>query len=114
MSIWRAAFAATVCLASLGSSACTTYQLAKDVKMVSFDDNVSTGHSVGPVRGEDCQSFVLGYPIGEPPTLDKAFADARKENGSLRYMNNVATENSGFNAVVYRQRCVVVKGAGYK
>jgi hypothetical protein len=114
MKTWRAAWAAAVCLASLGSSACTTYQYAKDVKMVSFDDNVGTGHAVGPVRGEDCQSFVLGYPIGEHPTLDKAFADARKENGQLRYMNNVSTENSGFNAVVYGQRCVVVKGAGYR
>jgi hypothetical protein len=82
--------------------------------MVSFDDNVAHGHSVGPVRGEDCQSFVLGYAIGEPPTLDKAFADARKENGQLRYLNNVSTDASGFNALVYRQRCMVVKGTGYK
>ncbi len=104
---------AVVCLA-LGASACTTYQYAKDVKMVSFDDNVTQGHSVGPVRGEDCQSFVLGYPIGEPPTLDKAFADTRKDNGQLRYLNNVSTDYSGFNAVVYAQRCMVVKGTGYK
>jgi hypothetical protein len=109
----RAALAGLACVAGLGASACTTYQYAKDVKMVSFDDDVTQGHAVGPVRGEDCQSFVLGYPIGENPTLDKAFADARKEN-QLRYMDNVSTDHSGFNAVVYAKRCMVVKGTGYK
>jgi hypothetical protein len=101
------------CAAGLGTSACTTYQYAKDVKMVSFDDNVAQGHSVGPVRGESCQAFVLGYPIGERPTLDQAFADARKEN-QLRYMNNVSTDYDGFNAVFYAKRCMIVKGTGYK
>jgi hypothetical protein len=57
---------------------------------------------------------VLGIPIGERPTLDKAFADARRENGQLRYMNNVSTEATGFNAVVYAQRCIAVKGTGYR
>jgi hypothetical protein len=106
--------AAMVCLASLGSSACTSYQYAKNVKLVSFDDNVTTGHSVGPVRGEDCQNLFLGIPIGDPPSLDQAFAEARKDGGRLRYMNNVSSQSTGFNIFVYGQRCVVVMGAGYQ
>jgi len=107
------ALGALVCL-GLGATGCTTYQYAKGVKLVSFDDNVTTGHAVGPVRGESCQQFVLGFPINERPTLDRAFADARKENGQLRYMNNVATEHSGFYVFVYGQSCIDVKGAGYR
>lgn len=98
----------------LATGGCASYQYAKDVKLVSFDDDVSTGHAVGPVRGEDCQTFILGYAIGDRPTLDKAFADARKENGQLRYLNNVSTENTGFNAGVYGKQCVAVKGTGYR
>jgi hypothetical protein len=104
---------ALVAFAALGSG-CTTYQYAKNVKMVAFEDDVSTGHAVGPVRGEDCQSHVLFIPVGPRPTLDRAFADARKENGELRYMNNVATEASGFDAIVYSRRCLAVKGTGYQ
>jgi hypothetical protein len=111
MRIQRAVLGIVVCLAADG---CASYQVAKNVKMISFDDNVTQGQSFGPVRGEDCQAFVLGYPIGERPTLDKAFADARKSNGDLRYMNNVSTENTGFNAVVYAKRCIAVAGTGYK
>ncbi len=111
MKIRTAVLAIMVCLAPEG---CASYQVAKNVKMISFDDNVSQGQATGPVRGEDCQAFVLGYPIGERPTLDKAFADARKSNGQLRYMNNVSTENTGFDAVVYAKRCIAVAGTGYK
>lgn len=113
MSTATTALVGLACVAGLGASACTTYQYAKDVKMVSFDDNVTQGHSVGPVRGEDCQRFVLGYPIDENPTLDQAFADARKES-QIRYMNNVSTDYAGFDAVVYGKRCLVVKGTGYR
>ena len=111
MKIEWAIFGIVTCLAAEG---CASYQMAKSVKMVSFDDNVTQGHSSGPVRGEDCQAFVLGYPIGEKPTLDRAFADARKSNGELRYMNNVSTENTGFDAVVYAKRCIAIAGTGYK
>jgi hypothetical protein len=92
----------------------STYQYAKSVKLISFDDSIATGHSVGPVEGESCQASVMGYPIGEPPTLDKAFADARKSNGSLRYINNVYSENTGFNAYVYARHCIAIKGTGYR
>jgi len=111
MRIERAVIGIVACLAAQG---CASYQVAKNVKMISFDDNVTQGKSTGPIRGEDCQASVLGYPIGEKPTLDKAFADARKSNGDLRYINNVSTENTGFNAVVYAKRCIAIAGTGYK
>jgi len=100
-------------LVVLVATACTNYPYAKNVKMVSFDGNVAAGKAVGPVRGESCQASVMGYPIGEPATLDKAMANA-KEKHELRYLNNVATENGGFNAVFYNKTCLIVKGTGYQ
>ncbi len=81
--------AAIVCLATGG---CTTYQYAKDVKMVSFDNDVTEGHGVGPIRGESCQELILGIPINDAPSLDAAFTNTRQDAGRLRYLNNVSTE----------------------
>jgi hypothetical protein len=94
-------------------SGCASYQYAKDVKFVSFDGNLAPGTGIGPVRGESCQAFVMGYPIGEAPTLDKAVADAEEQH-KLRYMSNMSTDVDGLNAVVYVRNCVVVKGTGYQ
>lgn len=92
---------------------CTQYQYAKNVKMLSYEDNVAPGKSVGPIRGENCQKRVMGYPIDEPATLDKAIASAREEH-KVRYLNNVSTEQTGFDAVVYAKICITVKGTGYE
>jgi hypothetical protein len=92
---------------------CTTYQYAKNVKMVSYEDNVTLGKSVGPVRGESCQQHVMGYLISEPATLDKAMAAARSDN-KIRYLNNVSTENTGFDSGFYGRSCLAVKGTGYE
>lgn len=92
---------------------CTKYQYAKNVKMVSYEDNVMVGKSVGPIRGESCQARVMGNPINEPATLDKAMAAAREEH-KIRYLNNVSSETTGFDAVVYARTCLVVKGTGYE
>jgi hypothetical protein len=81
--------------------------------MLSYEDNVQVGKSVGPIRGESCQQRVMGYPIGEPATLDKAMAEAREKN-KVRYLNNVSTENTGFDAVFYARTCMSVKGTGYE
>lgn len=94
-------------------SGCSTYQYAKDVKYVSFDGNMAPGRGIGPTTGESCQAFVLGYPISSPPTLDKAVADAQ-EHHKLRYMSDLSTDTSGFNAVVYAKNCVTVKGTGFQ
>lgn len=117
-----------VCLMTL--SACATYPYAKNVKMISFEDDVSKGKSAGPIRGEDCQWSILGYQMGGAPTLDRAFANARSQystgvldsfgggkkatGNELRYINNVSTENDGFNAVIFGKTCLVVKGLGYR
>ena len=106
---WRV-IALTMVLCSGG---CASYQYAKNVKMISFDGDVTKGKGVGPVRGESCQAFVLGYAISDAPTLDAAVANAKAKQ-DLRYMNNVSTDNSGFNALVYREYCLVAKGTGFK
>ncbi|HXN31290.1 MAG TPA: hypothetical protein VN894_05485 [Polyangiaceae bacterium] len=111
MQVYRAALVAILPLAMGG---CASYQYAKGVKLISFEDGIAAGQAVGPVTGKNCQASVMGYPLGEAPTLDKAFADARKSNGTLRYMNNVYSENTGFNAYFYAKRCISVKGTGYK
>jgi hypothetical protein len=118
--------------ALLGFSGCATYQYAKDVRLVSFEDNVGKGKSVGPIQGEDCVWSVLGYKLGGIPTLDKAFASARNQTSSgitdsfshgdqvasndkaIRYINNVSTSYDGFNAVVVGKQCLIVKGTGYR
>ncbi len=114
----------------LTSSACQTYKYADKVKMIAFDDNFTTGKSIGNVRGEDCQMIVFGYPLSAPPTLDKAienvqqqmksgaadsFTGGKKDVGlAMRYLNDVSTENEGFNAGLFAKNCIVVKGRGYK
>lgn len=100
-------------LLALSASGCTSYQYAKNLKMVSFDNNVGAGQSVGPVRGESCQAAVMGYPIGEAASLDGAMANARTKN-QLRYLNNVSTEDGRFDAYFYSKRCLIVKGTGYQ
>ncbi len=112
----------------LTTSACTRYQYAREVKMLSFDENVEKGTSVGPVRGADCTWTVMGYQLGGRPQLDKAMAGARTQSGesvadalgegekkdALRYINNASSGWEGFDAVVVGKQCLVVKGAGYK
>lgn len=112
-------------------SSCTHYPIAQDVKMVSFDDDVSKGKGIGPITGEDCVWSVVGYRFGGRPTLDRAMANARTQSGggitdafknskdtlntnTVRYMTNVSTENDGFNAVIVGKECLVVKGTGYR
>jgi hypothetical protein len=106
----RALFAALLLCLQPG---CTKYQYAKNVKMRSYEDDVMVGKSVGPIQGESCQGMVMGYPINEPATLDKAMAAAREEH-KVRYLNNVSSEVTGFNAFFYGKTCLVVKGTGYE
>ena len=115
---------------SLFSTGCATYQYAHNVKLMSFDDNLEKGQSVGPIRGEDCTWTVLGYQLGGLPTLDRAFINARNQAGAmesagltktetnkasgLRYVQNVSTSRDGFDAVIVGKNCLVVKGTGYR
>lgn len=117
-------------IAVVALSSCASYKYARTVKLISFEDDVKRGKSVGPIRGEDCQFKVLGVQIGSPPSLDKAFANTRTQSGSLkrtfssnsgafsdnsiRYLNNVSTEVDGFDAGFFAKQCLVVKGVGYR
>lgn len=97
-------------------SSCQTYRFAQQVKMVSFDDNLSPGQSVGNIRGESCQSMILGFATGAEPTLDLALEKAQKalKNQRLRYITDLSTSNSDFDAFFYKKFCIIVKGIGYK
>lgn len=110
---------------------CATYNYAQRVKTISFDDNLSKGQAVGPIRGEDCTWSVMGRVLGTAPTIDRAFLNAKSQSGalssaglgvlakedgskSIRYINNATTSNEGFNAYVVGKQCLVVTGVGYR
>lgn len=109
---------------------CATYNYAQKVKTISFDDNITKGKAVGPIRGEDCTWTVLGNQLGGEPTIDKAFINAKTGAGALssagfaaldkadaskqiRYINNATTATDGFNALFFGKQCLVVTGVGY-
>lgn len=97
---------------------CQTMTIAKNVKLMSFEDDIQAGEGAGPIRGEDCQWIILSYPAGSAPTLDKALQAARSSNnskGDLRYLNNVKTEWDGFSVGgLVAKNCLVVKATGYR
>lgn len=112
-------------------SSCASYNYAHKVKTISFDDNITKGKAVGPIRGEDCTWTVFGQQLGGAPTIDKAFINAKSQAGALtsagfssldktdntkqiRYINNATTSNEGFNAYVFGKQCLVVTGVGYR
>lgn len=113
-------------------ASCATYQYAQKVKTISFDDNLTKGTAVGPIRGEDCTWTVMNRQLGGAPTIDKAFMNAKNQAGAfasagfgslgldkntnapIRYINNVTTANEGFNAYIFGKQCLVVTGVGYR
>ncbi|MCB0356321.1 MAG: hypothetical protein KDD40_04900 [Bdellovibrionales bacterium] len=120
-----------ISLLGLMFGGCATYNYAEKVKLVSFDNDVKQGKSIGPIRGEDCTWTILGYQLGGRPTLDRAFINARNQAGSLesagwkssdkstkdqiRYINKVQTRPDGFNAAgLVAKQCIVVTGVAYK
>jgi hypothetical protein len=112
-------------------ASCASYNYAQKVKTIAFDDNITKGQAVGPIRGEDCTWTVLGQQLGGTPTIDKAFINAKSQAGALssaglgafdkvdaskqiRYINNATTSNEGFQAYVVGKQCLVVIGVGYR
>lgn len=112
-------------------SSCASYNYAQKVKTIAFDDNITKGQAVGPIRGEDCTWTVLNQQLGGAPTIDKAFINAKNQAGGLtsagfgslekqdaskqiRYINNATTSNEGFNAYLFAKQCLVVTGVGYR
>jgi len=88
--------------------------MAKDIKRIGYDDDVSPGHSIGQVSGESCSWKVLGYSVSREPTLDEAVANVRIQTNGLPYLNHMNTEYNGFNAGLFAKNCLVVKGVAYK
>lgn len=99
-------------LVSLGG--CATYTMAKNVKLIGYDEDVSKGKSIGEVRGESCSWKVFGKPVSRPVSLDEAMTDVRSRTGSIRYIKNVSTDNDGFDAVLFSKSCLVVKAVAYQ
>ena len=113
-----------------GAVGCQTYEQAREVRLVGFEENVSKGKSVGPIEGSDCVYQVLGYFLGGQPTLRKAVMNARRGKegslgdsfggegngggGGVRYFDNMAVGQDGFNAYVFGKHCITVSAVGYK
>jgi len=121
---------AWVVLIAITSTGCASYNYAQNVKTIAFSDDLTKGKSIGSVKGEDCTWQILGYQLGGVPTVDKAFAHAQhgtdgaslsgslssdqQGKGSLRYINNVSTKNTGFNAGIFGKACIAATGVGYR
>lgn len=110
--------------------ACASGNIAQNLSMITFDEKASGDNikSIGNVEGKDCTWYVMGYAIGEAPTVRNAFLNAMERREAnlipgqkaaikgdpLKAVKNVSVENSGFNAYVASRACVVVTGVGLK
>ncbi|NQZ01025.1 MAG: hypothetical protein HRT45_10215 [Bdellovibrionales bacterium] len=92
---------------------CATYPYANNVKMIGFSDEAKKGKTIGSVEGQDCQWVILGYPLSEPPRLDRAMRSVRDDN-NVKYVNKVSSKNDGFDAIVAQKNCVTITGVGYR
>ena len=120
----------TALIGTLFLSSCQSYHYANKVKLMSFSENMSKGEPVGVVSGKDCAWNILGVQLGYP-TLNRAFLAAQSGHNTesivssfedreaiskmaYRYLNDVRTDNEGFDAVVVAKNCITVKGKAYK
>lgn len=110
--------------------ACASSSIAQKLNVVSFDEKANPAdlRSIGNVEGKDCTWYVMGYGVGEDPTVRNAFYNAvnQKEMNlipgqaaaakgpGLKIVKNVSVENGGFNAYVATRRCMIVTGAGFQ
>jgi hypothetical protein len=93
---------------------CQTATYVKNAKMLSYDEDVIAGKSIGPVKGEDCVFSVFGNPLGKPPTLETALGKLKESKPEVRYLNNVKTEKDGFDIGIVGKNCFIVKAVGVK
>lgn len=111
-------------------AACASSSIAQKLNVVSFDEKANPADlkSIGNVEGKDCTWYVMGYGVGEDPTVRNAFSNAvnQKEMNlvpgqaavakgpGLKLVKNVSVENGGFNAYVATRHCMIVTGAGFQ
>lgn len=108
------ALALTALALASALSGCATYRVAKNVKLIGYDEDAARGKSIGEVRGESCSWKVFGTPVTTRESLDEAFADARTRHSNLRYIKGVTTDNGGFDAAgIVTKRCLIVKAVAY-
>jgi hypothetical protein len=103
-----------VTIAAAAMSGCASYTMAKNVKLIGYDEDSSKGKSMGEVRGESCAWQLFGRPVTSPVSLDVAMSDVRARQGMVRYIRNVSTINDGFDAVFVKKHCLVVKAVAYR
>ncbi len=108
-------------------TSCATYQYASNVKLIAFSDDLKKGKSIGNIKGEDCTWQIFGGKLGGEPTIKQAFINTKnqantlesagfkksKAEETLRYVNNVTTQNEGFDIGLIGKECLVVTGVGY-
>ncbi|MBK9321605.1 MAG: hypothetical protein IPM97_01375 [Bdellovibrionaceae bacterium] len=110
--------------------ACASASVAQKFNMVSFDEKADPADlkPVGNIEGKDCTWYVLGYGVGEDPTVRKAFQNAVNQQemnlipgqktaakgAPLKVVKSVSVEEGGFNAYVATRRCMIVTGAGFQ
>ncbi len=122
-------FLLRIIMAGFALASCQTAQQAKEIKLLGFSEDASKGKSTGPIEGADCVFHVFGHWLGGQPTLSKAVMNARKGKttsigdsfgdkdmgeGGVRYFNNMAVSNDGFDAVVFGKQCIKISAMGYK
>ena len=117
---------AFICI--LFMTGCVTHRDIKEIKTISFDENVSKGKSTGQFEADDCVFHVMGVRLGGQPDVSRAIANSRTMKQSkvteivsdrdagkpIRYANNVSVTRGGFNAYVFGKDCIVVKGVAYR
>lgn len=109
-------------------AACASTKVAKDLRYVSFEEkNQKALQSVGTIEGRDCKWSVLGYRLGEEPSVRVAFQNAmeqrdgnfipgqdlKKKGDSLKEVKNITVEQGGLNLWVVGRQCIIITGAGY-
>ncbi|RYZ77390.1 MAG: hypothetical protein EOP05_01950 [Proteobacteria bacterium] len=101
---------------SLLAVGCSSYQVAKDVKLLSFKAQPSAQEeSVGSITGKSCQWNLFGWPLSEAPTLRSAFDNAVEQKSGqakLSVLRNVTSEDDFLGLYVVSRACVKVSGLG--
>ncbi len=102
-------FRSVLFVTSIAFAGCTVYgplQMAESNRPVTAK---SLGSETKAVKGESCQDFLLGIPLGKGNTLREAL-DAAKSSAGSSTLTDVSVDVSVFFALVYASQCTIVHG----